>query len=138
MLCFTTMFLLRRGYSCYARATITLINFVNNKDNHSRGKKWCIDVSIIYNIIIMWHDCTSVKNIYTSVFSIDISHWYYSKENDWGYGNFMAWQVCNYIIIIIMYNDCVLIKVCILLECLIPMYISYSVLFGVYLGCTRF
>ena len=26
-----------RGYSCYARATITLINFANEKDNHSKG-----------------------------------------------------------------------------------------------------
>ena len=28
----------------------------------------------------------------------DIVHWYHSKENDWGYGNFMAWQVMNYVI----------------------------------------
>ena len=28
---------LYRGYSCYARATITLVNFADNKDNHSRG-----------------------------------------------------------------------------------------------------
>ncbi|XP_065899371.1 ubiquitin carboxyl-terminal hydrolase 7-like isoform X1 [Dysidea avara] len=47
-----------QGYSCYARATITLVNFANEKDNHSK----------------------------------DIVHWYHSKENDWGYGNFMAWQ----------------------------------------------
>ena len=26
-----------RGYSCYARATITLVNFANEKDNHSKG-----------------------------------------------------------------------------------------------------
>ncbi|XP_065899368.1 ubiquitin carboxyl-terminal hydrolase 7-like isoform X2 [Dysidea avara] len=47
-----------QGYSCYARATITLVNFANEKDNHSK----------------------------------DIVHWYHSKENDWGYGNFMIWQ----------------------------------------------
>ena len=27
----------------------------------------------------------------------DIVHWYHSKENDWGYGNFMAWQVMDFI-----------------------------------------
>ena len=36
-----------------------------------------------------------IRKVCTCIFIIDISHWYYSKENDWGYGNFMAWQVTN-------------------------------------------
>ena len=26
----------------------------------------------------------------------DIVHLYHSKENDWGYGNFITWQVINF------------------------------------------
>ena len=46
-----------RGYSCYARATITLVNFANEKDNHSKGAYirlrtfMCWAVPLIYKAV---------------------------------------------------------------------------------------
>ena len=42
-----------------------------------------------------------IHKITTYTFITDISHWYYSKENDWGYGNFMAWQVITIIMTLV-------------------------------------
>ena len=61
-----------RGYSCYARATITLVNFANEKDNHSKGvyiklctfESWevCLIYKVVNGIIIflLFRYCTPV------------------------------------------------------------------------------
>ena len=62
-----------RGYSCYARATITLVNFADSKDNHSRG----IPMFVIYNFVYthmlyvnMWY------NVHGLCDRIDVYYYY--------------------------------------------------------------
>ena len=76
------------GWSVYAYARISLINQSDPDNTHSRGTLHT-DTHVCF--IIM---CVCV--------SIEISHWFSAKENDWGYVSFFPWKVILIIIIILL------------------------------------
>ena len=34
-----------------------------------------------------------INSIFNNNISIEISHWFSAKENDWGYASFLPWKV---------------------------------------------
>ena len=77
------------GWSVYAYARISLINQSDPDNTHSRG-----------TLHTGTHVCF-INNVCVCV-SIEISHWFSAKENDWGYVSFFPWKVILIIIIIII------------------------------------